>query len=336
MSELCLGELAALATAILWTLSALVWTATGKRIGALSVSFLRVAMVCALLAICGRVFRGHWTPTDVPLQTWYFLGMAGFFWFFMSDFSLFKAFILIGPRQALMIMSLTPPLAAVLSNLCIGDPLGPWQWLAMGITLLGVTWVILEQPNGENCTTPKDCEPLHEDQRPTGADWQQPSGSSPRLAALSPCANASPSNRKHGIALAGFAAASQAVAMVLSKRGTNQCDALAATTIAMLGALAGYLVFITATRYWPKVFAAAKQGRTMSLLACGVVIGPFVGVATDMIALRYAPAGVVATIIATMPVLILPFSILLHREKVTFRAIAGAAVAVAGVAMLVL
>ena len=82
------------------------------------------------------------------------------------------------------------------------------------------------------------------------------------------------------------------------------------------------------------MLAATRQVRAMGVLTIGAAVGPFAGVVFSMIALRNAPTGVVATIIATMPVLILPFSIWIHHEKVTLRAAAGAVVAVAGVAML--
>ena len=39
MTNQHIGEWAALATAMLWTLSALAWTSAGKHIGALAVSF---------------------------------------------------------------------------------------------------------------------------------------------------------------------------------------------------------------------------------------------------------------------------------------------------------
>jgi drug/metabolite transporter (DMT)-like permease len=299
MSELHLGELAALATAVLWTLSSLIWTATGKQIGALAVSFIRVLLVCVLLMVYGQAVRGQWLPIDLPLKTWLLLGLSGFFWFFLSDLSLFKAFLLIGPRLALLILSLSPPMAAALSWICIGDKLVLWRWMAMGVTLAGVGWVILEQPNGQ-------------DHPHTRRD------------------------RLRGVLLAMFAAAAQAVAIVLTKKGVGECDPMAATTISMFGALIGYLALVTLMGRWPPMLAAVGRRKAMAMLLCGVVIGPFVGVACNMIALRYAPAGVVATLIATMPVLILPFSIALHREKATLRAIAGAVVAVAGVAMLML
>ena len=84
------------------------------------------------------------------------------------------------------------------------------------------------------------------------------------------------------------------------------------------------------------MLAAACHVPAMLARNAGAVLGPFAGVAMYMVALRHAPTGVVATIIATMPVLILPLSILIYHEKVSPRAIGGAVLAVVGVALLVL
>ena len=55
-----------------------------------------------------------------------------------------------------------------------------------------------------------------------------------------------------------------------------------------------------------------------------------------MLALEHSPEGVVTTIIATMPVLILPLSVFHYHETISLRAVAGAILAVAGVALLML
>lgn len=301
MSEpnLYIGELAAMSTAVLWTLSALVWTATGKKVGALAASFIRVILTCLLLMVYQQIARGRPLPTDLPVNAWLLLSASGFFWYFVSDLCLFKAFLLIGPRLSLLITSLTPPIAATLSWVCIGDELALWHWIAMAVTLAGVAWVVSEQPNG-------DVHPhTHRD-------------------------------RTKGIILALVAAAAQAIGLVLSKQGVGECDPMAATLICMLGALSGFVVLVTFRRRWPATLAATRHYRTMAILVVGVVIGPILGVACNLIALGNAPAGVVATIIATMPVLIFPFSIALHHEKASLRAIVGAILAVVGVAMLVL
>lgn len=64
-------------------------------------------------------------------------------------------------------------------------------------------------------------------------------------------------------------------------------------------------------------------------------MGPFLGVILFLVALQHCHAGVVTTITATMPVLILPFSIALHREHVSWRRALGAMLSVVGVGLLV-
>jgi drug/metabolite transporter (DMT)-like permease len=297
MPELYVGELAALATAVLWTFSALAWTAAGKHVGALAVSFIRLVIAGVLLMGYEQLFRGSCLPSDASPRTWLLLGVSGLFGFFLCDLCLFKAMLLLGPRLALLIFSLTPPIAAVISWIGIGDVLTLRHWVAMGVTLAGVIWVVIEQPNSD-------------DQIYVRRHWGR------------------------GVVLAMLAATAQAIGLVLSRQGIGNYDAVAATWIRVLGALPGYVVVVTLWRRWPAILAAVGQVRAMTILTCGAIAGPFVGVVFSLVALRHAPTGVVATIIATMPVLILPFSILLHHEKVSLRGVGGALIAVAGVALL--
>jgi drug/metabolite transporter (DMT)-like permease len=303
------GELAAVATALLWTLSALAWTSAGRHIGAVSVSFIRLVLACLMLGAYGQFVRGLALPTDATGRAWLLLGLSGFMGFFVADLCLFKSFLLIGPRLSLLILSISPPVAAVVSWGFLAEPLAIRQWLAMGVTLAGIAWVVLEQPE----TDPK------------------------------------PHERRElrlGVALAVLAAIGQAVGMVLSRDGMRTYDSVlgkvveydpaASTFIRIVGAMAAYLVLLTLLRRWPQVLAATAHRRAMCILTFGALVGPFAGVILCMVALCNCHPGIVATIIATMPVLILPFSILLYHERVSPRAAGGAVMSVAGVAMLML
>jgi drug/metabolite transporter (DMT)-like permease len=135
--------------------------------------------------------------------------------------------------------------------------------------------------------------------------------------------------------LAVLAALGQAAGLVLSRRGIGQYDAAAATFIRIIPAMAGFLVLLTLVRAWPSVIAATRDRRAMVILALGATVGPFLGVILSMIAVRHCHAGVAATILSTMPVLILPMVILVYGERVSLRAAAGAVISVAGVALLV-
>jgi drug/metabolite transporter (DMT)-like permease len=165
------------------------------------------------------------------------------------------------------------------------------------VTLAGVAWVVLEEPDLEN-------HPY------------------------------SPQHLWSGVALAVIGAAWQALGAVLSKEGIGGYDAGAATFIRGLGGMAGFVVLITLCRRWPKMLAATKDRRTMAIMAFGATVGPFAGVICYLIALRHCQVGVVSTIVSTMPVLILPFVIVLYREKVSPRAAFGAVLSVVGVAIL--
>jgi drug/metabolite transporter (DMT)-like permease len=293
------GELAAIATAILWTFSAIAWTSAGRVVGALPVSFLRLVITIFLLMIYGQIVRGQCLPVDASRQTWAVLGLSGVMGFLVSDLCLFKAYLVIGPRLALLAYSLTPPLTAVISWLFLEEPLDGWQWLAMLVTLAGIVWVVLEEPDG---VSPP-----------------------PRREQLA-----------RGILLALGAAAAQAAGTVLARNGVGDCDAGAATFIRVAASVAGYLVLITLAGRWPVIAAAVRRPRAMMIVSAGAVVGPFLGVILFMVALRHCNAGVVSTIIATMPVLILPLAILVYGEKVSFRAAGGAVLSLAGVALLML
>jgi drug/metabolite transporter (DMT)-like permease len=300
MTQQQIGELAALATAVLWTLSAVAWTSAGKHIGALAVSFLRLLLAVAMLVAYGYLRRGLPWPSDAGLRTWELLGLSGFLGFFASDLCLFKAFLVIGPRLSLLLVtSLTPPLVALMSWMWRGGGLGPRAWLAMAITLAGVLWVVLEQPGG---------------------------GEHPH----------SRKALRYGLFLAFVAILAQAAGTVLAKDGIADYDPAASALIRILGALIGYFLLITMLGRWRPMLAASRQRKPMLILLGGAVVGPVVGVSMFMLALQNCHAGIVATILATIPVMILPFSAYLYGERVSVRAIGGALVAAAGVALLML
>ena len=104
----------------------------------------------------------------------------------------------------------------------------------------------------------------------------------------------------------------------------------------MLGGIAGLVPLITVGRRWPSVLVSVRHPRAVGIMVFGTLAGPVLGVILYMIAVRRCPAGVVSTIISTMPVLILPCVIVLYREKVSLRAAVGAVLSVIGVALLML
>ncbi len=292
------GELAAAATAFMWVASAIAFSRAGKDIGSLTVNVIRLAMAGVFYCLLGAAM-GRPLPLDAPPAAWGYLAASGLLGFFLGDLCLFEAYVLIGPRRSLLVLALVPAISAALAIPALGESLSVRQWLAMGVTLVGVAWVILERRQGHDAVPHR--------------------------------------HRVIGVTLAILAAFAQAGGTVLSKIGM-QCgyDPLGASHIRMLTGLGAFLVLVTVLGRWGDVAAALRRRRPMLQVGLGALTGPFLGVWLNLLALNLAAVGVVNTIIATNPVLILPVAVLLDRERISPRAWAGAILAVAGVAWLIL
>ena len=106
------GELAALMAAIFWTFTALAFESAGKKIGSLTVNLLRLFMAFFFLGIFTWFSRGDFFPSGASYHNWIWLSLSGFVGFVLGDLFLFRAYVVVGARISMLIMSLAPPIAA--------------------------------------------------------------------------------------------------------------------------------------------------------------------------------------------------------------------------------
>jgi drug/metabolite transporter (DMT)-like permease len=298
------GELIAILTVLCWTVSVQFFEAAAKRVGATPVNIIRITTALILFGIFLFFKNGVLIPLDFPLKAWIFLSLSGVIGFFLGDICLFKALVELGPRVALLIFSLSAPVAALIGWTFLAETYLPHQWAGMLVTLSGVGLVIFEKKR------PK----THSGKR------QQ------RSITLK------------GILFGTGAMIGQAVGYVLSKAGmqtdTGFLDAFAATQIRALAAFVCFVVFFTLTREWPRVARAVNDTRALVFTATGALIGPFLGVSLSLMVLHYLSTGVASTFLSMTPVCIIPFSIFVHKEAVSMRAFGGAVIAVGGIWLL--
>lgn len=294
----CTGEIAALATAFFWTITALAFESAGKRVGSLSLNLIRLCIGFAFLTIFLALFRGKPLPLDATLHHWFWLSISGVIGFTIGDFLLFKGFILIGARISMLMMALVPPLTALIGWIVMGEKLTPVNFLGMALVVGGISLVVLQR----------------------SPDHKQVKFSHPM----------------RGILAAFGGALGQAIGLVLSKYGMGDYDAFGATQIRIIAGTLGFGVVVTLMGLWGRVGSALKNKNAMSTMTLGSFFGPFLGVSFSLVAVKYAATGVAATIMSIVPILIIPPSIILFKEKVSVREITGALIAVAGVAILFL
>lgn len=293
-----IGELAALLTAIFWTITAISFEKASKHVGSMAVNWIRMVLGVLFLSFYTWIVRGLFIPIDAGAEAWLWLTLSGLIGFTFGDLCLLEAFVLIGSRISMLIMALVPPLTALSSWIILGEVLSVQDLIGMGLTIGGIALVVLERPAGEN-----------------------------RVQLSYPLM---------GILLAFGGAVGQAAGLVLSKYGMGDYDAFAATQIRCYAGIAGLTMLYFPLRVWGKVGKALKHRSGMTHTGIGAFFGPFLGVAFSLLAVQKTLAGVASTIMAIVPVLIIPPAILFLKERVTSKEILGAVIAVGGVALLLL
>ena len=303
MNILYIGELAAFGTALCWTFGSQFFEAAGKRVGTISVNLIRLLLALLLFCILSLLTTGTLYPVDFPAHAWIWLGLSGIVGFALGDLFLFKAFVEIGPRISMLIMTLTAPLSAIMGLTFLNEKYFLPQWIGMAVTLLGVSWVILERSNNNQNTKRKT-----------------------RIIT------------RTGIIYAFLGTLGQATGYILSKYGmmvnNEYLDPFAATQIRVIAGTIGFMIIITVNRSWSNVITALKNISALGFTFGGAFLGPFLGVSLSLLALHYITAGVASTITALVPILIIPSVIFIGKEHVSIRAFAGAVIAVTGVFLL--
>ncbi|MDD2763036.1 MAG: DMT family transporter [Opitutaceae bacterium] len=238
------------------------------------------------------------------------LGGAGRGWFLLSgligmglgDLAGFSALPLLGSRLAILMgQCLAVPIAIVAEGLWLGTQLTAGQLLWGAVILAGVALALLPTPGS----------PPRVRVRPIGFLW-------------------------------GFLAATgQGLGAVISRRASEAAaqagesiDGITAAYQRIIGGLAVTAAFFILRAWLQRDRAPEKPVpppvRGYLWIAANAVCGAVIGVSCYQWALATTPSGIVLPIVATTPLVIIPFSYLLEGERPSRRSLTGGAMAVAG------
>ncbi len=291
-----LGEFAALAVALFWTITALAFESASKRIGSLAVNIIRLVLGFIFITFFTLIVRGKAFPSDATGENWLWLSLSGLVGFVFGDYFLFKSFTVIGSRFAMLIMTVVPPLTALFGLLVLGESMGIIAVSGMFIVLIGIALAIFSRPGkGEKISLK-----------------------------LAP----------KGVLYALGGAIGQAAGLVLSKYGMKDYDPFASTQIRILAGIGGYSLLLFLLSKWKSVINSLSDIIAIKSLLIGAFFGPFLGVSFSLLSVKYTETGIASTIMAIVPVLIIPLSIMLYKEKTTVKEVVGALLSVLGVALL--
>jgi len=291
-----LGEIASLTTALCWTITSVAFESAGKRVGSISVNLIRLVMALLLISIFNLFTRGMMLPLDASSPAWFWLSISGIIGFVLGDLFLFQAFVIIGSRLSMLIMSAVPPITAITGFIMLGETITLLDLAGMMITMGGIALVILTK-------NPED-----------------------KMVRFS--------YPVRGLIYAFIGALGQAFGLVFSKFGMGSYNPFAATQIRIIAGIIGFALVITILRSWNNVFLALKNHKAIQSILVGSFFGPFIGVSLSLLAVQHAPTGIVSTITSITPILIIPVAIIIFKEKVLPMEIIGAIITLGGISLL--
>jgi drug/metabolite transporter (DMT)-like permease len=294
-----IGEIAGLAASFLFSITAIIYTNTGRAVGSQVTNRVRLGFALLYLLILNWMLFGEPLPFSADSSRWVWLSFSGVIGLALGDAFLFLSFVAVGARLGSLLLSLAPIFGAVIAWTFFGETLSALQITGIALALAGISWVVLS----------------HEEP-----------------------ANTPHGHTKRGVIFGILSALGQAVGMVLSKQGlSGNFPPFQASVIRMVAAaIVIWVLAIFQGEIQSTITAIRKQPRFLWWIALGAIIGPVLGVTASLLAVQHAEVGVASTLTALQPVILLPIMYFVFKEKINWQGVAGTLLAILGVAALFL
>lgn len=293
-----LGQIFALLTALCWAQNSLIYSHLGKKTGSDAVTHIRLWLALPVMIVVNLIFTGALFPVHMPFQAFILIFISGFFGFFVADLFLFRAFVEIGAREALVVMTTSPVFSLIFSRIFLGETLSFIKIAGIFIILAGVIWVILEENSDGN--------------KGLGHGFR-------------------------GVIYALLGALTQAIGLIFAKMGMlDGVHPVSTNFVRITAGLAGLFIYSLVRGNVKSDFRSFRDSRNFLLLLFAVLVGPVMGIILSLYALNWAPVGIVTTLMQVSPVMLLPVDIFILKKKVSVGAIAGTVLAVGGTTLLFL
>jgi drug/metabolite transporter (DMT)-like permease len=290
-------EALALLAAACWAVGSIFSAKASSHMGAFAFTRWRLFFAMTLLwTLC--LFNGQWRSLN--LDAVLLLAASGLVGIFVGDTALFACMNRLGPRRSGVLFATHALFSVALAWLFLGETL--WGYTLLGSLLL-VGGVMVAIAWGRRA------DETH--------DWEQTRG-----------------QLRMGVALGLVAAVGQAVATLMVKplMGTG-LDAITASAVRTSASFAAHLLLL---------FGGLRLARLQNPMNLSVAWNTFASAAIAMAmgmtlilaALRLGQANLVGVFSSVTPVLLLPLLWLIYRRRPAWGAWLGAAMAVAGTAMI--
>ncbi len=313
-----MGEIAAFSSSIVWACASLLYMQLGERFSPKTLNLLKSGLALSLLLLTFVIVEGRLWPTELSMIGFLWLAGSGLIGFTLGDTAFFYALSRLGPRIALLMSTLTPPITGILAFAFLDEPITLVFVIGTLLTMGGIGVVVWEREQDFKDVQDK--------------------------AALNTEANTiavknTPQSRRWfwwGMGGALVANLAQAIVNVMTRYAGSETTALGISIVRLSVGVLGLMFFVGITRRTlAQIRPSAQPRKVWGTLFAAMFLGTYLGIWLSMAGLRYsAHTGVATTLGSTSPLFVLPLTFWFLKEKLSKASIAGAFLAVLGIAFL--
>lgn len=298
LPPLLIGQILAIIAALTYAENSIIYSYLGKEVSTRATVHVRLWIAVPVIVLMALIGEGNFL-FQASLSNWIILLISGVLGYFFCDSFSFWAFTNIGPREAMVIMTLNPIFNSVLSYFFFREILTIIQIFAILITLSGIIILILNQDKEIDVVKKK--------------------------------------NKTKGAIFALLAAIFQASSNILAKTALTDLGPISTNAIRMIGGLIAAAIFALFFRKeFKKDFTSFKDKKHFSLLLIATISGPVIGMSLLLTSFNYAPVGLVTALVQISPIFILIYELIFIKKHVKLLEIGGTIISVIGVAMMFL
>ena len=135
---------------------------------------------------------------------------------------------------------------------------------------------------------------------------------------------------KVGFVYALLAMLGESLGIIFTRLGSIDYDSFATIQVRTIPAILAFIVYISLKKEWPNIKEGIINKKGMIYIVLGTIVATL-GVTALVEAMKYANVGIVSTLAATSPILIIPISIIFFKEKVSILEGIGALISFVGI-----
>ncbi len=235
----------------------------------------------------------------MTLQSFVLLGLSGIVGISVADTLFFIALMRMDPRLTLLLFGTVGNVfTVIMAMIFLGERPTLLAWIGIPLVLAGVTWVMAERMPDEE----KEKRAL----------------------------------RFSGIAPGLLASVCMSGSYIVAKSAMEDVSALQSTVVRYALGTMGLGLWGLATGRMGRWLSPFKNAALLRSIIFAAVFIAFGGFWLSMAAYKYTDASIATILMATEPLFIIPLAAIILKDRISARAIVGAAVAVVGVALIIL